>query len=308
MSRFVPLMRSVVAAVIGIGLLGIPTSASAAAPPAAPSALTVSFGSNNIVLAWTDSSANETGFSIERCLGSTCTVFGQISTVGVGAVSYTDIYHASGTNRYRVRAFNSAGYSTYSNIAEISLFSTGDVFPSISAAPTTGQAPLVVIFDGSASVAVNGTISSFIWSFGDNQTTSRAIVSHTYAAPGVYAATLKVTTTGSFGGSTTESTAVIITVTAPPLVAPSDLSATSPVRGQVRLTWTNPVNSATRLTLERCKEAGCTSFTRIAALTTSTTSFVDYKVRRGTTYTYRLAASDSTATVYSNTAVATVRR
>jgi hypothetical protein len=68
------------------------------------------------------------------------------------------------------------------------------------------------------------------------------------------------------------------------------------------------VSSATSLTLERCKGSGCTSFTRIARLTTSTTSFTDSNVRGGTTYSYRLAASDSAATVYSNTAVATARR
>lgn len=306
MSRFVPVMRTIAVAAVGLGMLGIPASVYAATVPAAPSVLTVSFGPSGMVLGWTDNASDETGFSIERCLGAGCTAFGQIATVGPDATSYTDTYHGL-LNLYRVRAFNAAGYSAYSNTAENFLFGTGDVFASIAASPTAGQAPLAVAFDGSTSAAINGTVTGWTWSFGDNQTASGEVVTHTYATPGVYAASLMVTTTGTFGGSASDSTAVIITVTAPPLVAPSDLSA-MPVRGKIRLTWTNPVSSATSLTLERCKGAGCTSFIRLAVLTTSTTSFIDSNVRRGATYGYRLAASDPTATVYSNTAIATVRR
>jgi PKD repeat protein len=156
-----------------------------------------------------------------------------------------------------------------------------------------GQAPLTVRFDGSGSTAINGTISAYLWSFGDNQTAPGPIVSHTYTTPGVYAASLFI------GDGTT----VTITVTPPPLVAPSDLSATA-LRKRVSLTWTNPVSSATALELERCKGRGCTSFAPIAALSPSATSFLDSTVRKGTTYRYRLAASDSTGTVFSNIATA----
>ena len=296
-----PLRRTMVAAALGLGMLATPASASAVAAPAAPTSLTASSGPGTVVLAWTDAASDETGFSIERCLGTSCTAFGQIGTVGADATSYSDMYSASGVSRYRVRAFNAVGYSTYSNIAEMVLFSTGEVFPSISATPTTGMAPLTVSFDGSASTALNGPISNYQWSFGDDQTASGAVVTHTYTSPGVYAATLR-TTAGPFNAA--EATAVIITVATPPLVAPGDLSANSSVRGQIRLTWTNPISSATSLTLERCKGSGCTSFTRIAALTTSSTTFVDCTVKRRTTYRYRLAASSPTATAYSNIVVA----
>jgi len=305
MLRSVPIIRTIVASVAGLAMLGVATPTFAAAPPAAPSSLTAGFGSANLVVSWIDNASDETGFSIERCLGTGCTAFGQIATVGAGATSYADTFHASGTNRYRVRAFNGAGYSDYSNTAEIVMVSIGDISPVISSSSTAGTAPLTVTFDGSASSTLNGSIVSREWSFGDDQTAIGTIVSHTYASPGVYAASLKVTTDG-FSGSVA-STAVIITVASPPLVAPNDLSATSPARQQIRLAWTNPASSATALALERCKGSGCTSFTRIAVLTTSTTSFVDSTVKRGTTYRYRLAASDPTATVYSNVAVATPR-
>ncbi len=101
---------------------------------------------------------------------------------------------------------------------------------------------------------------------------------------------------------------VVADPTTPSLVAPGDLNVTT-VAGRNRLTWTNSVSSATSLVLERCKGTGCTSFRPIATLTTSTTSFIESRIRRGaTSMTYRLAASDSTGTVYSNIEVATVRR
>ena len=93
------------------------------------------------------------------------------------------------------------------------------------------------------------------------------------------------------------------------LVAPSDLSVTT-VGGRTRLTWTNPADSsATSVVLERCKGAGCTSFRPLVTLTTDTTSFIESRIKRSSTsYSYRLAVSDSTGTVYSNVEVAAARR
>lgn len=306
MPRRMRLMRRFFAVAVGVVVLGIPPASGVTTVPAAPTGLTVIFEAGNAVLSWTDNSVDEIGFSIERCIGLDCTSFGQIATVGADTTSIPDSFYATGINRYRVRAINSAGVSGYSNSAETVVVSTGDVSASVSATPTAGQAPLIVTFDGSASSSLNGTVSGWTWSFGDNTTASGAVVSHTYDAPGVYAASLKVTSTGAF--TSTESTAVTVTVTVPPLVAPGDLSATSPVRERVRLTWTNPVSSATSLALERCKGAGCTGFARIAVLATSTTSYTDVNVKKRTTYTYRLAASGTTGTVFSNSAVVTVRR
>ncbi len=304
MTRTIPKVRTVVVAVVGLTMLPVPVPTSAIGSPAAPTALAAGFGPNNLVLTWTDNASDETGFSVERCGGSNCTAFGRIGTVGAGTTSYVDLFHASGANRYRVRALNAVGYSPYSNTAEIVMVSGNEVFPSIVSAPTVGVAPLVVGFDGRASSVLNGTITSYVWSFGDDQTSSGAVVTHTYAGPGVYAASLMVTSS-AFGA--TDSAAVSITVMPPPLVAPGDLSATSPTRGQIRLTWTNPVSSATSLALERCRGSGCTSFSQIARLTALSTSYVDSAVKRGSTYRYRLAASGATATVYSNTTVAVAR-
>jgi predicted phage tail protein len=89
-------------------------------PPAAPTNLTAAAVSiTQINLTWTDNASNETGFKIERCKGSTCTNFSQIATVGANVTSYQNTGLSGNTTyRYRVRAYNAAGNSAYSNIAQ----------------------------------------------------------------------------------------------------------------------------------------------------------------------------------------------
>jgi hypothetical protein len=94
------------------------TTLAVPALPAAPSNLVATAVSRSrIDLTWTDNSNNEAGFKIERCKGSTCTNFKQIATVGPNVNSYanTGLSRAT-TYRYRVRAYNAAGNSAYSNI------------------------------------------------------------------------------------------------------------------------------------------------------------------------------------------------
>jgi hypothetical protein len=69
-------------------------------------------------LNWIDNSSDETGFKIERCAGTGCTNFAQIATGSADATSFSNIGLAkSKSYSYRVRAYNAAGNSTYSNVA-----------------------------------------------------------------------------------------------------------------------------------------------------------------------------------------------
>jgi hypothetical protein len=71
----------------------------------------------SLVLSWKDTSSNETGFKVERALG-TAGSFSRIATVGANAQSYTDSSVSGGnTYCYRVRAYNSTGSSSPSNQA-----------------------------------------------------------------------------------------------------------------------------------------------------------------------------------------------
>jgi hypothetical protein len=96
-----------------------PTETPLPTPPDAPVGLSASPGAlDAIALSWTDNSSNEDGFAVERCVGSGCVDFAEIARLGAGATSYTDgLLLPLTTYTYRVRAFNGAGGSGYSNTA-----------------------------------------------------------------------------------------------------------------------------------------------------------------------------------------------
>jgi glucose/arabinose dehydrogenase len=110
-------------------------------PPAPPTGLTANaVSSTQINLSWTDASANETGFRIERCRGAGCTNFAQISTAGANATTVNDTGLIASTRyRYRVRAYNATGNSAYGNLAE----ATTQAATTIPAAPTGLTASVV---------------------------------------------------------------------------------------------------------------------------------------------------------------------
>lgn len=72
--------------------------------------------------------------------------------------------------------------------------------------PDSGDAPLSVYFDASASTDVDGAIASYAWDFGDGRTGAGATLTHTYERAGAFAATLTVR---DDGGGTAAATRVV---------------------------------------------------------------------------------------------------
>jgi PKD repeat protein len=62
-----------------------------------------------------------------------------------------------------------------------------------SANPLSGEPPLLVTFDSTGSYDPDGTITSYLWTFGDGGTSTLPNPTHTYASVGSYTASLKVT-------------------------------------------------------------------------------------------------------------------
>ncbi|GAC1428805.1 MAG: hypothetical protein NVSMB68_00880 [Thermoanaerobaculia bacterium] len=94
-------------------------------PPAAPSGLQATAASATAVnLTWLDNSSDETGFLVERCLGTqpacdaSSASFAQIAQLAANTISYQAAgFAGSTTYTFRVRAFGVNGNSTYSTSA-----------------------------------------------------------------------------------------------------------------------------------------------------------------------------------------------
>ncbi len=81
---------------------------------AAPSGLTATVSGSTVTLRWTDNSANETGFSVER--KSKGGQFTRIATLGVNATTFGET-RSKGQYDYRVQSFKGSIVSAYSNAA-----------------------------------------------------------------------------------------------------------------------------------------------------------------------------------------------
>jgi hypothetical protein len=88
------------------------------APPKAPTSLAATAASTSqINLAWSDASNNETGFKIEASTDGGAT-FTQVGTAVAGATTYAATgLAASKAYQFRIRSYNTAGDSAYSNTA-----------------------------------------------------------------------------------------------------------------------------------------------------------------------------------------------
>ena len=98
------------------------TSITVNAAPAAPSAptnLSASVGVGRVVtLRWTDTSTNETAFTIERAPKAKTLVFAVVGSVGANVTTWQQTV-AAGQWVFRVRASNAIGNSPYSNTATV---------------------------------------------------------------------------------------------------------------------------------------------------------------------------------------------
>jgi fibronectin type 3 domain-containing protein len=124
---------------------GVSKATTQAVPPAAPSNLTaVVISSTQVNLSWTANSTNQQGFRIQRSSDGGNS-WSQIGQVGANATSFADTHASHGTTfLYRIYAYNGAGNSPYSNVAQVTtpLLPTHSPFP----APDLPEfGPLVLI-------------------------------------------------------------------------------------------------------------------------------------------------------------------
>ncbi len=124
--------------------------------PSAPGNLGATQAStSSIALSWADNANNETGFLIQRSEGTGA--FADLATVGANVTGYTNTGLAAGTRyQYRVAARNSAGTSSYSNVADLTL-SSGTTIPASPGGLSATQTSSTSIAIGWADSANNET-------------------------------------------------------------------------------------------------------------------------------------------------------
>lgn len=93
--------------------------------------------------------------------------------------------------------------------------------------PYSGDAGQPILFDGSGSSDVDGTIVSYDWDFDDGNRGTGVAPTHTYAAPGTYNVTLTVTDDGGLTDTAT-TIAVVRAVNQPPVAVPGGPYAGTP--------------------------------------------------------------------------------
>ncbi len=262
----------------------------------APSGLTSSSpNTTQINLSWTDTTASETGFKIERCTGAGCSDFAEITTVTAGTVTYQDTSVCSATTyQYRVRAYNTGEWdSGYSG--------------TVSRATGTPSAPGSLSTSGATEVKITLTWTDNTMDetgfkierctgvgcsdFAEITTVGAGIV--TYNNTGLTPSTtynyrVRAYKTATCSWNTAYSgTATGTTTTVPP---PSGLTATAANTTQVNLGWTDNTGSETGFKVEKCTGAGCSDFAELTKLSRNTTSYFDTTVCNTTDYRYRVKA------------------
>lgn len=162
-------------------------------PPTGPTGLTATAQSTaSVSLSWQDTSNNETGFQVERRVGTGS--FTRIATPGANSTTFSDTGLTPDTTyTYRVRAFNSAGESAWSN----------------EATATTHPLPTTVPTDPSGLTAtVNGMLASLSWqdaSGEDSYEIERSVNDGAFALHSTVAANTTTYVDGGLAASTTYS-------------------------------------------------------------------------------------------------------
>ncbi|GEM_PF-3420218 len=279
-------------------------------PPLSPSDLTASAASaTQVELAWTDNAYNETGYLVERAPTATG-VFSIVARLEGQSTSFHDRYlQPTIAYSYRVRAYNSADSSSYSNTAEATT-------PAGSGSPTAPndfrayvKSPTQVwlywadnatneegyIIERSPGATTNFTVIATVAA---NETTYRV---GGLTPTTSYSFRVRAYTLVDSSAPTTALTRTTTYLSAKP-VAPTNLNLIDTVATRIYLFWIDNSGNEEGYAIERAP-VGTITYTPIDSVGVNIVSYVDRSVQQGTGYSYRVRAYNGMGTSnYSNIA------
>jgi FtsP/CotA-like multicopper oxidase with cupredoxin domain len=287
---------------------------SVAIPPKAPTGLAAALSGSGrnrqVVLTWTDTSANETGFVVRRSQTANGP-WTDLATLAAGSQTYAD--RIGNTNQayfYQVIAVNQVGYAGVPGYSTLTLTGASGV---VGAGQVAAQPPLAPT--DLTAVAETGPQVLLTWT--DNASNETGFVIERALGAGAFSTLVTVgprTGTGSIGYTDTTVTAgstyayrvaalnsagrssysneVGVSLISAP-AAPGPVAATAALQGRnnarVTLTWVNVANE-TGYTIQRATDAGFTANVASVSVGANTTNYTTGNLARTTPYYFRVLA------------------
>lgn len=263
-------------------------------PPSPPSNLAASPSGSSIGLSWTDGSNNEDGFQIERSL-TTGSGFALLGTVGSNVTTYNDATVSSGTlYYYRVRAYKSTVYSTYTSEVSTStsvLPATPTSLTGTSASSSTVQLTWVDASNNETGFSIERTSTSGSGYTVIGTTSANAITfTDTNLAPETWYY-YRIQAVNGVGSSTYTTEINVMTLPTPP-VDPTSLTCATTSSSSITLNWSDESDNEAGFEIMRSTTSG-SGYSLIATVSTNTNTFFDQGLLENTIYYYKIRAINS---------------
>ena len=223
--------------------------------PAAPTALSATpGGASQINLGWSDKSADETGFKIERRVSTG--PWALVATAAANAVSYADTGLSPATTyTYQVRAVNGALESANAGPTSTTTLPAVPTAPSKLAASAVGPTQIKLTWSDNSNNETGFVIERRIGTDAWGEVTTVAAQSVSYIDSNLLPATTYSYQVRARNGASLSAAAGPVPATTPSSVvrpvAPSGLAATDKRATQVTLAWSDNSNNETGFKIER---------------------------------------------------------
>jgi hypothetical protein len=258
--------------------------------------------SSRIVLNWTDNAANEAGFKVER--GTDGVVFSQVALLGANATTFSNTNLAANTTYYyRVRAYEGANHSDYSNAAS-----------AVTLAAPPAPTNLVTTVTSSSRIDLRWTDNStYEAGFKIERSTDGVNFSQigtmfangtTYSNTNLSAGATYYYRVRAYDGTNDSAYSNVASATTQTVAAPTNLSAAALSSSRIVLNWTDNAANEAGFKVERGTDG--VVFSQVALLGANATTFSNTNLAANTTYYYRVRAYEgANLSDYSGVASAT---